>query len=122
MHGECYRKSNGQPYTRKQYIKGKPQSKIAKFNSGNPKADYDSSQIQHSLMHFQKNTLSPSYGPHSHYIPSSSQYTRNAIKQYGLAKGFILGCDRLIRENDEEWIYPLTAGYFGETFKYDPVR
>ena len=34
MHGECYRKGNGQPYTRKQYIKGKPQIKIAKFQGG----------------------------------------------------------------------------------------
>ena len=34
MHGECYRKGNGQPYTRKKYIKGKPQIKIAKFQSG----------------------------------------------------------------------------------------
>ena len=34
MHGECYRKGNGQPYTRKQYIKGKPQIKITKFQSG----------------------------------------------------------------------------------------
>ena len=41
MHGQCYRRSNGQPYTRKQYIKGKPQSKIAKFNSGDAKGDYD---------------------------------------------------------------------------------
>tara|TARA_B100000029_G_scaffold469619_1_gene507634 strand:+ start:2532 stop:3038 length:507 start_codon:yes stop_codon:yes gene_type:complete len=41
MHGQCYRRSNGQPYTRKEYIKGKPQSKIAKFNSGNAKGDFD---------------------------------------------------------------------------------
>ncbi len=34
MHGECYRKGNGQPYTRKKYIKGKPQIKIAKFEGG----------------------------------------------------------------------------------------
>jgi len=34
MHGECYRRGNGQPYTRKQYIKGKPQIKITKFQSG----------------------------------------------------------------------------------------
>ena len=34
MHGECYRKGNGQPYTRKEYIKGKPQIKITKFQSG----------------------------------------------------------------------------------------
>jgi len=40
MHGECYRKGNGQPYTRKKYIKGKPQIKIAKFQGGQ-KGDYD---------------------------------------------------------------------------------
>ena len=40
MHGECYRKGNGQPYTRKKYIKGKPQIKIAKFEGGK-KGDYD---------------------------------------------------------------------------------
>ena len=40
MHGECYRKGNGQPYTRKKYIKGKPQFKIAKFEGGQ-KGDYD---------------------------------------------------------------------------------
>ena len=40
MHGECYRKGNGQPYPRKKYIKGKPQIKIAKFEGGQ-KGDYD---------------------------------------------------------------------------------
>ncbi len=40
MHGANYRRGNGQPYTRKEYIKGKPQSKIAKFQSGKP-GDFD---------------------------------------------------------------------------------
>ena len=40
MHGANYRKGNGQPYTRKQYIKGKPQIKIAKFQGGQA-GDYD---------------------------------------------------------------------------------
>jgi len=40
MHGECYRRGNGQPYTRKEYIKGKPQIKISKFQGGEL-ADYD---------------------------------------------------------------------------------
>ncbi len=40
MHGECYRKGNGQPYTRKKYIKGKPQIKIAKFEGGQ-QGEYD---------------------------------------------------------------------------------
>ena len=43
MHGQCYRKGNGQPYTRKEYIKGKPQIKISKFQSGSADRlqDYD---------------------------------------------------------------------------------
>ena len=40
MHGENYRRGNGQPYTRKKYIKGKPQIKIAKFEGGKA-GDYD---------------------------------------------------------------------------------
>ena len=40
MHGASYRRGNGQPYTRKKYIKGKPQIKIAKFEGGKP-GDYD---------------------------------------------------------------------------------
>lgn len=40
MHGANYRIGNGQPYTRKKYIKGKPQIKIAKF-SGGQRAEYD---------------------------------------------------------------------------------
>lgn len=34
MHGANYRKSNGQAYAQKTYIKGKPQHKIAKFHGG----------------------------------------------------------------------------------------
>jgi len=41
MHGANYRVGNGQPYTRKEFIKGKPQIKIAKFSSGKRDADYD---------------------------------------------------------------------------------
>ena len=34
MHGANYRDGTGQPFTRKEYIKGKPQIKIAKFQGG----------------------------------------------------------------------------------------
>jgi large subunit ribosomal protein L10e len=40
MHGGCYRTGNGQPYARKEFIKGKPQSKIAKFQGGK-QGEYD---------------------------------------------------------------------------------
>ena len=41
MHGACYRTGNGQPYANTRYIKGKPQIKIAKFNSGNKKRQFE---------------------------------------------------------------------------------
>jgi len=41
MHGANYRTGNGQPYTRKEFIKGKPQIKIAKFAGGKRDGDYD---------------------------------------------------------------------------------
>ncbi|MBM2852410.1 MAG: ribosomal protein L10e [Candidatus Nitrosotenuis sp.] len=40
MHGGCYRIGNGQPYARKDFIKGKPQIKIAKFQGGK-RGEYD---------------------------------------------------------------------------------
>ncbi|HEX9846317.1 MAG TPA: 50S ribosomal protein L16 [Candidatus Nitrosotenuis sp.] len=40
MHGQCYRRGNGQPYARKEFIKGKPQIKIAKFQGGKA-GEYD---------------------------------------------------------------------------------
>ena len=41
MHGACYRKGNGHPYANTRHIKGKPQIKIAKFNSGNKKRQFE---------------------------------------------------------------------------------
>ena len=41
MHGACYRRGNGQPYANTRHIKGKPQIKIAKFNSGNKKGQFE---------------------------------------------------------------------------------
>ena len=41
MHGAWYRKISGQAYANTRHIKGKPQIKIAKFNSGNKKGKFD---------------------------------------------------------------------------------
>ncbi len=40
MHGANYRVGRGQPFCRKEYIKGNPQIKIAKFQGGK-RAGYD---------------------------------------------------------------------------------
>ncbi len=41
MKGVNYREIRGMPYVRKEYIAGKPQIKIARFSSGQPKSNYD---------------------------------------------------------------------------------
>src|ERR687891_529907 len=41
MKGSNYREPRGMPYVRREYISGKPQSKIAKFSSGQPSNNYD---------------------------------------------------------------------------------
>ncbi|MEM3403553.1 MAG: 50S ribosomal protein L16 [Nitrososphaeria archaeon] len=41
MHGKNYRHSAGMPYTRKKYVGGSPQPKVAKFSLGKASGDYD---------------------------------------------------------------------------------
>lgn len=69
---------------------------------------------------FHQNVLTHIDGPRSHFRPSSSQYMKLAIKQYGFFKGFIMGCDRLLRENEDPWIYRTTLDEEGNLFKWDP--
>lgn len=75
--------------------------------------------IADMVIDFHQKVISPVDGPRSHFRPSSSQYMRQAIYNYGFLKGFLMGCDRLLRENSEEWIYRKIE-VEGELFKYDP--
>lgn len=77
-------------------------------------------QIADGVIWFHQEVISPVDGPRSHYRPSSSQYMQQAMHNYGFVKGFIMGCDRLLRENDEEWVYR-TVQFDGRTLKYDPA-
>ncbi len=72
-----------------------------------------------TIKFYQKN-ISPISGPRSSFLPTSSEYARQAIVKYGYAKGTAIGCDRLLRENGEEWVYPLIFKY-GSWRKYDPI-
>lgn len=73
-----------------------------------------------ACIRFHQEVISPADGPRSHFYPSSSQYTKNAMKKYGFYWGWVIGCDRLMRENSEEWIYPTIPGELG-SLKVDPV-
>ncbi len=69
---------------------------------------------------FHQNIISPVNGPRSHFRPTSSRYMLLSMRRYGFIKGYIMGCDRLLRENKEEWVYRKVT--FDETeFKWDPT-
>ena len=59
-------------------------------------------------------------GPRSHFRPTSSRYMMLSLRRYGLLKGYIRGCDRLLRENSELWVYR-TRVINGKTYKWDPT-
>lgn len=73
------------------------------------------------MISFHQNVISPADGPRSNFIPSSSQYTLDAMRKYGFFKGFTMGCDRLMRENKDPWVYQMTLDGAGKLIKYDPV-
>ena len=77
-------------------------------------------RVADALLGFYQNHLSPTNGPRSHFRPSSSQYMRLAIRRYGFLQGYIMGCDRLLRENKDPWVYR-TIVYGDAEYKYDPT-
>ena len=70
---------------------------------------------------FHQNIISPIDGPRSHFRPTSSRYMLYAMQKHGFIDGFLMGCDRLMRENNDEWVYRKIE-INGKLYKYDPVR
>lgn len=74
-----------------------------------------------ALISLRQNYLTKIDGPRSHYRPTSSEYMRLSIKKFGFLFGFTLGCDRLMRENEDPWVYPVVQDPSGECYKWDPI-
>lgn len=87
-----------------------------------PTASGPGVSLSRLLIRFHQEVITQIDGPRSHFRPSSSQYTLDAIEKYGFLTGWILGCDRLLRENDDPWIYPKRLNENDELYKWDPVR
>ncbi len=94
----------------------KTEHKITCIKNCSPLSEFGIKAIR-----FHQTVISPADGPRSHYIPSSSQYTLEAMRKYGFFQGFCMGCDRLMRENSEDWVYRKTCDGAGQIMKYDPV-
>ena len=77
--------------------------------------------IADAIIRFHQTVISPVDGPRSHYRPTSSRYMQLAMYRYGFLRGYLMGCDRLLRENDEEWVYRKIE-VDGQIFKYDPAK
>ena len=74
-----------------------------------------------TMILFHQKVISPADGPRSHFKPSSSQYALESMRKYGFLTGLALGCDRLMRENDDPWIYRKLIDTDGTLIKYDPI-
>lgn len=92
------------------------------FISSNPEETKKSSFLSWGMkkvIWFHQNVISPVDGPRSHFKPSSSNYMLQAIEKHGFFTGYLMGCDRLLRENNESWVYK-TAWIDGQQWKVDP--
>lgn len=78
-------------------------------------------RLMQKVIYFHQNVISPVDGPRSHFKPSSSQYMLQAIRKHGFFKGYIMGCDRLLRENKDPWVYRTTV-IDNQIWKTDPVN
>ena len=88
---------------------------------------YDVPPVRNPLVHgmdllvrFHQSVISPVDGPRSHFRPTSSRYMLVAMKRHGFIKGFIMGCDRLMRENSDPWVYRQKE-INGVVYKWDPT-
>ncbi|MBA3721303.1 MAG: membrane protein insertion efficiency factor YidD [Parachlamydiaceae bacterium] len=87
-----------------------------------PKSSTFMTRFGERAIRFHQEVISPADGPRSHFIPSSSQYTLDAMRKYGFFRGYLLGCDRLMRENNDLWIYRKTWDASRKhQMKWDPV-
>jgi putative component of membrane protein insertase Oxa1/YidC/SpoIIIJ protein YidD len=77
-------------------------------------------KIAHKIIIFHQKNFSPIDGPRSSFRPTSSRYMQLAMQRYGFFKGYLMGCDRLLRENSEKWVYR-TIKIDNVEYKYDPA-
>lgn len=83
--------------------------------------DSTATKIAKKIIVFHQKVISPIDGPRSHFYPCSSQYMKLAMTKHGFFQGFIMGCDRLLRENKADWVYKNVI-IDQKLIKYDPPK
>ena len=124
MKGVNYREIRGMPYVRREYIKGKPQIKIARFASGQAKGNYDylveltvteRIQIRHNSLEAARlagNKTMAQAGDMSffsrlrvypHVILRENKMIATAGADDKLEKAKSLGADEVVNYRNEDW-------------------
>lgn len=75
--------------------------------------------IAEKMIFLHHNYITHISGPRSHFRPTSSQYMLGAIRAFGFTKGYLMGCDRLLRENGDPWVYRSKV-VRNQKWKWDP--
>jgi uncharacterized protein len=79
-----------------------------------------SKRVAIKMIDLYKNNISSTRGSNCPFHPTCSQYCKAAIDKYGLLKGTLMGFDRLLRCNNDQWIYERV--YVDGSYKnYDPI-
>lgn len=90
------------------------------LGSANPKQSFLLKKVGIALIDGYKEHVASLNFTQCGYFPTCSQYTKQSIEKYGLLKGCVMGCDRLMRCNHDLWVYQ-EVKVDGELKKYDPV-
>lgn len=77
-------------------------------------------QAAETVIAFHQKVISPADGPRSHFRPTSARYMLLSMQRYGFFKGYLKGCDRLLRENSDPWVY-WTITIDKKKYKFDPT-
>lgn len=85
-----------------------------------PKSENPLAKAAEGVILFHQNVISPVDGPRSHFRPTSARYALLAIRRHGLVKGYLMACDRLLRENKDPWVYR-TRIIDQKEYKWDPT-
>ncbi|RMF91267.1 MAG: membrane protein insertion efficiency factor YidD [Nitrospinota bacterium] len=74
-----------------------------------------------SYIRFFQQVISPADGPRSSLYPTTSAYSRQAIRKHGALLGILMTFDRLMHDRDEVHRAPRIRK-FGRLWPYDPVE
>lgn len=78
-------------------------------------------KISNKIIELYQDFLSPVSGSKCQFRPTCSRYMQLAIKRYGFAKGTIMGFDRLLRCDSDDWVYRVKQ-IDDMLYKFEPAK